>query len=96
MVPDTVAEGPDAVAHGCSNGESKLTVRARVASDLERPMSGYMPALSPTQTLTWSDYRYRTIIGREDFAMGLAQIAVDIDYLNFKNEVAKVSVLLVL
>lgn len=67
-----------------------LTVRARVASDLENLRRRYMPTLSPTSTKGGSDYPYRATISHRDFGAGLAQIGQDIQYSNFKSEVAKV------
>ena len=66
-----------------------LTVRARVAEDLIQLQAKYMPELSEVIVGAGSDYPYRATIGHEDFARGLAQIARDIHYDNFKNEVSK-------
>jgi len=65
-------------------------VRARVASDLDGLRSTYLPRLTPTIETKQSDYRFRATISPEDFAQGLAQIARDIRYDNFKDEVKKV------
>lgn len=66
-----------------------LTVRSRVKSDLDSLRHRYMPTLSPTVSYAASDYPHRATINRLDFAEGLKKIALDIDYDNFKNEVAK-------
>lgn len=63
--------------------EKLLTVRARVAADLDR-LRAVVPQLGPTVTTPEADYRYRALIGHADFAAGLAAIARDIDYPNFK------------
>jgi hypothetical protein len=70
-------------------GETDLTVRARVAADLDRLRERYMPALSPTTESSWSDYRFRARISHADYAAGLAKLGADIDYDNFKNAVAR-------
>ena len=64
-----------------------LTVRARVAADLDALRERYMPSLSLTIAHAGTDYPYRATISHEDFAAGLAAIARDIDYSNFKSEV---------
>ncbi len=67
-----------------------LTIRARVASDLDGLRNKYLPSLSPTLEAKTFDYRYFATIRHEDFAQGLAQIARDIRYDNFKEEVKRV------
>jgi hypothetical protein len=69
--------------------ESGLTVRARVAGDLDRLREKYMPELSATIRKAGTDYPFRATIGHDDFARGMAKIAKDIRYDNFKSEVAK-------
>ncbi len=68
-------------------GDSFLTVRARVASDLDRLREKYMPELSKTINTHGTDYPYRATIGHEDLAKGMEKIAKDIHYSNFKAEV---------
>ncbi|MBZ5553243.1 MAG: hypothetical protein LAO21_11025 [Acidobacteriia bacterium] len=70
-------------------GEEFLTVRARVASDLNRLRMAYLPNLSATIVTKKGDYPYRATISHEDFAEGLARLGRDIHYGNFKNEVEK-------
>jgi hypothetical protein len=70
-------------------GDADLSVRARVAADLDRLRSTYLPTLSPTIETPGGDYRYRAWIGREALATGMAEIARHLDYSNFKNEVAR-------
>lgn len=69
-------------------GDSKLTVRARAAGDMERLRARYMPELSETITGAGTDYPYRAAISHADFARGLARLAEEIDYSNFKDAVA--------
>lgn len=71
------------------NGTDYLTVRARVAADLDSLRTQYMPGLSKTISYAGSDYPFRATIAREDYALGLKKLVMDIDYDNFKNEVAK-------
>ena len=67
---------------------SLLTVRARVASDLDNLRKQFMPTLSVTTTKGGTDYPYRATISHADFAAGLAKLGSEIDYGNFKDEVA--------
>jgi hypothetical protein len=65
----------------------QLMVRARVADDLHALRSRYAPELGPTLHNAGTDYPYRAIITREGWAVAMSQIALDLDYRNFKNEV---------
>ena len=69
------------------SGDLFLTVRARVASDLERLRKKYMPQLSETTQGKGTDYPYRATISHEDFAKGMETIVRSIHYGNFKAEV---------
>ena len=69
--------------------EGFLTVRSQVAANLDRLRDEYLPTLSPTISWTGTDYPYRATISHNDFSQGLAAIGSNIDYSNFKNEVAK-------
>ena len=44
--------------------------------------------LTATTETPGADYRYRAWINRNDLATGMSQIAQNLDYDNFKNEVA--------
>ena len=68
-------------------GNSFLTVRARVASDLNGLREKYMPELSETISSQGTDYPCRATISHEDFAKGMEKIVKDIHYSNFKAEV---------
>jgi hypothetical protein len=70
-------------------GERELCVRARVGADLDRLRETYLPALSETVETPGSDYRYRAWISRDGLAEGMEQIVRNLDYANFKNEVAR-------
>jgi hypothetical protein len=68
-------------------GQEHLTVRARVATDLERLRQQFMPELSETTAHKGTDYPYRATIDKEAFACGLGRLGRAIDYTNFKNAV---------
>jgi hypothetical protein len=70
-------------------GEPDLCIRARDRGDLDRLREAYMPQLGETEETPGRDYRYRAWISREAFSDGLAAVARDLTYSNFKSEVAK-------
>jgi 8-oxo-dGTP pyrophosphatase MutT (NUDIX family) len=69
--------------------DGMLTVRARVGADLDRLRAEFLPSLGPVKKNAGTDYRYRARAPRGDVAVALANLAMQIDYSNFKNEVAK-------
>ncbi len=71
-------------------GDADLTVRARVAADLDRLRELYLPTLSPTIAHAGTDYPFRAKASRAAFSTAMAKLAEGIDYSNFKSEVAKV------
>jgi hypothetical protein len=79
----SVVEKPD------DKRERTLTIRARVRADLENLREGYLPALGPISEDAGTDYKYRARAPRLALASALSQIALDIDYSNFKDSVAK-------
>jgi hypothetical protein len=70
-------------------GEDDLCIRTRDAGDLDRLRERYLPTLTETLETRRGDYRYRAWISRDALAEGLAAIARDLDYDNFKSEVAR-------
>jgi hypothetical protein len=70
-------------------GEQNLTVRARVKQDLLNLKERYLPDVGAIEETEYADYRFRVRVPREVFAEALRDIALDIDYPNFKNSVAK-------
>jgi hypothetical protein len=66
-----------------------LTIRARVESDLDALRITYLPSLSPTIRTKSADYPYRATVGHAEFSIALSNIAKDIKYSNFKDEVAR-------
>lgn len=69
-------------------GTDHLTVRARVADDLDQLRQKYLPELSPTTKRGGTDYPCRATVSHAAFAGAVAQIIRDIDYANYKSEVA--------
>jgi 8-oxo-dGTP pyrophosphatase MutT (NUDIX family) len=79
----SIVQKPDDAKRGT------LTVRARVASDLDNLRNGPLPALGPTIFNAGTDYAARAIAPRQDVANALAELVMSLDYANFKTEVAK-------
>jgi hypothetical protein len=69
--------------------QDTLTVRARVKSDLEALRAHSLPGLGAIAEDAGTDYRFRAKAPRDEIAKALAHMVEDIDYGNFKNEVAK-------
>lgn len=69
-------------------GTDFLTIRARVKGDLDALREKYLSELSPTISNVGTDYPWRATVSHAAFAVALDQIVLDIDYSNFKNEVA--------
>jgi hypothetical protein len=65
-----------------------LTIRARVKSDLEALRQEYLPGLETISEDAGTDYRFRAKANRDEVGKALAQMAQQLDYGNFKNEVA--------
>lgn len=70
-------------------GVTRLTVRARVAADLDRLRKSYLPSLTATVGNAGSDYAFRATASSEAVSKAAAQMVAEIDYPNFKNEVAR-------
>jgi hypothetical protein len=62
----------------------KLLVRARSEGDIEKYFPRHEVTTNPT-----ADYRYRAVVSRELVGKVLSEIAMDIDYDNFKNSIPK-------
>ena len=71
------------------HGTDHLTVRARVAADLDALRDRYLPELGETITGAGTDYAHRATCSHAAFAAAQVKIALDIDYGNFKNQVAQ-------
>jgi hypothetical protein len=70
-------------------GEQELCIRARVAADLDRLREKYLPSLTSTTETPGGDYRFRAWASHDAVAEALAAITRQLDYDNFKNEVAR-------
>jgi hypothetical protein len=68
---------------------TRLQVRARVKGDLDALRASFLPELSPTVELQGTDYPYRAFCQPDELAAAMVQIALGIDYGNFKSEVWK-------
>ena len=67
-----------------------LTVRARVQGDLEALRKQFLPGLGPIQESKVNDYRFRAVAPRAEIAAAMASLVNQLNYQNFKNQVAKV------
>ena len=79
----SIVQKPDDIKRGT------LTVRAQLESDLDNLRSGPLPTLGPTTTHAGTDYAYRASAPKQDVANALAELAMTLNYANFKSEVAK-------
>ncbi len=70
-------------------GEEHLTVRARAKEDLMNLKERYLPDAGAIEVSDYTDYRYRIHVPREVFSEAVRDIALDIDYPNFKSSVAR-------
>jgi hypothetical protein len=81
-----VAYDPSRDHGGNSRGEGLLLVRARVREDLEQ-LRQWIPNLEIREHPR-ADYRFRAVLGREDWKRILGAEVDSLDYTNFKNRVA--------
>jgi hypothetical protein len=65
-----------------------LTIRARVASDLDNLKKAYLPELSPIVEEAQNDYPFTARVSHEKFAAALEKISKAIHYGNFKAEIS--------
>ena len=65
-----------------------LTIRSRVKSDLDA-LREFLPNLGEVEEGAGTDYRFRARAKRREVATALAKMVEQLDYPNFKNEVAK-------
>lgn len=66
-----------------------LTVRARLRTDLEALREQFLPGLGTITESKTNDYRYRAVAPRAEVATAMAGLIQQLDYSNFKNQVAK-------
>jgi hypothetical protein len=69
-------------------GTEVLTVRSRTRGDLIRLRRHFLPQLSEPLEHAGTDYRWRAVCSHDDFAQGMPRIIDQIQYSNFKDEVA--------
>jgi 8-oxo-dGTP pyrophosphatase MutT (NUDIX family) len=65
-----------------------LTIRSRTRGDLDRLRNHYLPSLSPSQQHQGTDYPWRGTAEPAALEQAMALIVRDIQYPNFKDEVA--------
>ena len=70
------------------DASDQLTIRGRVRGDLENLVS-HLPSASAIREDPNADYRFRITADKDDIAYLMARLVVDLDYDNFKNQVAK-------
>lgn len=66
-----------------------LTVRSRVRADLEALREQYLPSLGAIQESKVNDYRFRAVAPRSEVAAAMASLVNQLNYSNFKDQVAK-------
>lgn len=67
-----------------------LTVRSRVRGDLEALREQFLPSLGDIQESNVNDYRFRAVARRSEVAAAMASLVNQLNYSNFKDQVAKV------
>ncbi len=68
--------------------DADLTVRARVRVDLDALRQRYLPQLAQTKMVSGTDYRYRATVSHVALSAAMAAIVMDLEYDNYKSEVA--------
>lgn len=66
-----------------------LQIRSRRIIDLRRLKAEYLPELGDIIELKYTDYEYRAYCTHEQWAAALAKMAMDIDYVKFKEQSEK-------
>lgn len=70
--------------------EQTLQVRARRKGDLDRLREHYMQDLGPTYTVKGADYQHRANCTPAALARAVALLALEIDYVSFKDTTVSV------
>lgn len=68
--------------------DEQLTVRSRTRGDLDRLRAHYLPQLGPNLAHAGTDYPWRALVDKAALSEAMKRISDDIDYGNFKDEVA--------
>jgi len=76
------------VLKGGDVAANTLTVRGRARTDLEALRDRYLPDMGEIVVGGGTDYKYRAKVPRASLGAAMQQIILDIDYSNFKDEVA--------
>ena len=71
-------------------GDDELMVRARCREDLERFLDRAGLKDNEIVKVDHADYRYRTKVGREAWALYVATMAINIHYTNVKGIIAHI------
>lgn len=71
--------------------DTQLTIRSRTRGDLVRLRQHYLPQASAPEGHAGTDYPWRMRCHEDDLARALPRLVHDIDYANFKDEVAQVT-----
>ena len=66
-----------------------LTVRSRLRSDLVALKQQYLPSLGEILESHDTDYQFRAVAPKADVSTAMAKLISNLDYSNFKSEVAK-------
>lgn len=66
-----------------------LTIRSRVRSDLEALRQHHLPHLGAITESKNTDYRFRAVAPRAEVAAAMADMVRQLNYSNFKSQVAK-------
>lgn len=77
-------------ANTVPEGDNRLLqIRSRRIRDLEIMRAKYMPGLGDIIKIEHTDYQYRAYCTHEEWANALAKLAMDIDYVKFKDTTEK-------
>lgn len=66
--------------------DEMLTIRGRSKADLEN-LKDLLPESEPYEEKGYTDYPWRIRVSQKDWALAVAQMALEINYSNFKDEV---------
>ncbi len=66
-----------------------LTIRSRVRSDLDALRQQHLPNLGPIRESKNNDYRFRAVAPRAEVAAAMADMVKQLNYSNFKSQVAR-------
>lgn len=70
-------------------GKGEVTIRARVKADFDRLKELYFPEMPDVQQTANTDYPYRIVVGKTQWAKVASLMSEDVTYDNFKSMVGK-------